>query len=486
MGPSSEAKAPGGVRLAAPLCFLLFCGAALGQPSGKGIPSQLRPALFALAQRADPSVRLGPARAALAVYEMELRAKLKGVKKASAKVGVLVDYFFKENHYQASSDLADPSHFYINRVIPKREGYCLSISAVILAVTQRLGLPVRGVAIPRHFFLRYDDGMERINIETTQGGRQWPDSYYRARGVTRKAEEAGVFLRNLSEGEVVAHLLNNEGFIHWQAGRDQLALSRWREALKRHPRLAEAMLNLGISSASRGDSKEAQRFFAKVLVWLPKDVPTFLNRALSSLLAGDPARALGDLDAARRAGGDAAQIGPIRQMVLATLFQPKMWLRHQATIDREAKALQRKGRLIPGLAGSYFRGRDLRTLVARRIDPLIDFEWRWNRPHPRVQRDDFSVRWDGYLSLPEDAHYSIAVVYNDGVRVWVDGVRLIDDWKRNEGGLARESLQLQAGFHRLRVEYFEISRFAGITLKVKRNDAERPLSAGHFWCVRAP
>jgi hypothetical protein len=80
----------------------------------------------------------------------------------------------------AKSDL-----FFINGLLgPKRAGTCSSLPVLVAAIAQRLGYPVCLVNTFRHTFVRWDDGRERFNIETTvldglqvvsdYDYRQWP------------------------------------------------------------------------------------------------------------------------------------------------------------------------------------------------------------------------------------------------------------------------------------------------------------------------
>ncbi len=58
------------------------------------------------------------------------------------------------------------------------KGNCLSTSTLYVLVGEELGLPIHLVIVPRHAFVRWDDGKERINIETTAQGREIPDASY--------------------------------------------------------------------------------------------------------------------------------------------------------------------------------------------------------------------------------------------------------------------------------------------------------------------
>ena len=94
-----------------------------------------------------------------------------------------------------------------------------------------------------------------------------------------------------------------------------------------------------------------------------------------------------------------------------------------------------------GLTGAYFRGRDLQgEPVLTRVDPTVAF--RWDRGAPtdelvargelRAERalegDSFSVRWTGVLVPPASGEYELTVTGNDGVRLFVDGRKVLEEW----------------------------------------------------------
>lgn len=55
---------------------------------------------------------------------------------------------------------------------------CLGTSTLYVLVGEALDLPLRMVVVPQHAFVRWDDGKERINIETTAKGIERSDADY--------------------------------------------------------------------------------------------------------------------------------------------------------------------------------------------------------------------------------------------------------------------------------------------------------------------
>ncbi len=85
-----------------------------------------------------------------------------------------------------------------------------------------------------------------------------------------------------------------------------------------------------------------------------------------------------------------------------------------------------------GLWGSYFSNRWLfGEPVSERIDEKIDFYWSETDPITLTGKDFVSVRWTGFLKPLFSEIYSFNIFVNDGVRLWVDGSILLDEYDAN-------------------------------------------------------
>lgn len=98
-----------------------------------------------------------------------------------------------------------------------------------------------------------------------------------------------------------------------------------------------------------------------------------------------------------------------------------------------------------GLAGSP---------VVRRNEPAIDHNWGLGSPHPDIDEDNFSARWSAYVDF-RPATYRFAATSDDGIRVWVDGDLIIDEWYDHPAQTSTADKSLSAGRHRIVVEYYE-------------------------------
>ena len=81
-----------------------------------------------------------------------------------------------------------------------------------------------------------------------------------------------------------------------------------------------------------------------------------------------------------------------------------------------------------GLKMELFEGREFETLRHTTIDPNVDHFWDWGAPHENLPVDNFSVRWTGWISAPQDGRYKLVFPCNDGLRVTLKGSRIIDEW----------------------------------------------------------
>jgi len=107
-----------------------------------------------------------------------------------------------------------------------------------------------------------------------------------------------------------------------------------------------------------------------------------------------------------------------------------------------------------GLRGSYFTGTNLDKLAFERFDAKIDIADR-SFPFPDKRQEDLSVRWAGFISIDAPGVYTFSTAADDGQRLWIGDVPLIDDWNAHGVMEVSGQVELGKGFYPIRIEYFQ-------------------------------
>ena len=87
-------------------------------------------------------------------------------------------------------------------------------------------------------------------------------------------------------------------------------------------------------------------------------------------------------------------------------------------------------------------------------------------PGPNVPPEHFGTLATTRLQLPA-GRWRVHTVSDDGIRVWIDGQRLIDDWTWHPPKDNDTVVELDAGAHEIRIEHFEIDGHAQLQFRLE-------------------
>jgi hypothetical protein len=135
---------------------------------------------------------------------------------------------------------------------------------------------------------------------------------------------------------------------------------------------------------------------------------------------------------------------------------------------------------VEGFHGEYFNNTDLvGTPAFTREEAIIDFDWGLGSPGVSLGADHFSVRWTGRATFAADT-YRFFTLTDDGVRLWVDGLLLMDDWHDHPATHRSADITLSAGQHDIKMEYYEKTGLALAKLWWVRRDRVETFRGEYF------
>jgi GH35 family endo-1,4-beta-xylanase len=126
-----------------------------------------------------------------------------------------------------------------------------------------------------------------------------------------------------------------------------------------------------------------------------------------------------------------------------------------------------------GLTANYFNSSNFSGNPVKRVDAQVDFNWAERSPVSGIGADNFTVRWTGSITPRYSDVYTFIVSADDGVRLWVNGVKLIDRFSYgpfvNYGKLKLTANTAYA----VKLEYLEGSQAASVSLQWESNSQAR-------------
>ncbi|MCL5667369.1 MAG: PA14 domain-containing protein [Patescibacteria group bacterium] len=106
-------------------------------------------------------------------------------------------------------------------------------------------------------------------------------------------------------------------------------------------------------------------------------------------------------------------------------------------------------------SGCYYLGQNFNNLVLSRTDNSVNFDWGGGSPDPKVPADQFSAKWQGNFNFNSAGDYAFTATADDGVKVFLDGNPIIDQWHDQPATSYTTIKNLASGTHNIKMEYYE-------------------------------
>jgi len=99
----------------------------------------------------------------------------------------------------------------------------------------------------------------------------------------------------------------------------------------------------------------------------------------------------------------------------------------------------------------------------------LDFQWNGGKPSEKVNANYFGLLATTSVYLP-DGDYEFSTISDDGVRVWIDDQKIIDNWTWHGPTEDIANIRLKSGVHRIKNEYFQIDGWSVLSFRIKKRE----------------
>jgi tetratricopeptide (TPR) repeat protein len=177
---------------------------------------------------------------------------------------------FGELGFEREIESTASRFFELPTVIRDRRGSCLGLGALYLAIGERIGVPLDGILLPGHFFVRTREPGAH-NVELLRRGEAMPDEWYRKK-YGPWPDGGSAYARPVSPAELAGIYWFNRGNEARATGNIPVAERAYSLAAVEFPDFAEAHASLGAVQQARGAFAEAEASYREAARLRP-DLP---------------------------------------------------------------------------------------------------------------------------------------------------------------------------------------------------------------------
>ncbi len=248
--------------------------------------------LLMVSKHWQPSLDLAPLKEEVEKLTFTAQQKLKGRDKPEDIIQILRTLIHGTKGYGYTNQVDEkgvpinPDELFLHGLLSTGKGYCMNLSLLYLILGQKLGLPLHGVALPNHFFIRYEQQGARINIETTERGVSYPDSFYQQRFGASIENKNHYFMKNLDGRKTLGAYFSNVGMVYYQNQKPERAVFYLGLSTSINPQSIDAQNNLANIYSELKKPHKAIKHYNLALKADPHNTSTLFNLGLVFMESG--------------------------------------------------------------------------------------------------------------------------------------------------------------------------------------------------------
>jgi len=245
--------------------------------------------------------------------ELGLKNRIKDIKGVNNIINAVSSYIFTDLGFKYQASLDNIELVTLPSVIKQRVGNCIGLSTLYVCLGEKLGLPFYMVLAPNHCFVRYDDGVEKINIEMSDKGASYSDQdCFDKCKLPNSVIDNTVYLKTLSKKYISGVLYSNLGVIYLKQKDYNSAVEVLKKSISFINDNPETHSNLGVAFVNSGYIDEAIKELNEALKLNPFNARTYSN-------LGSAYDDKGEYDLAISSYKKALQIEPDSQAIVNNL-----------------------------------------------------------------------------------------------------------------------------------------------------------------------
>jgi formylglycine-generating enzyme required for sulfatase activity/regulator of sirC expression with transglutaminase-like and TPR domain len=253
--------------------------------------------LLMVSKHWKPSLDLVPLEEKIKKLLHSARQKLSGLDRHEDIIRAIRTTIHEEAGYRYTDQVDEkgvpinPEELFLHGLLDTHKGYCMNLSLLYLILGQKLGIPFYGVALPNHFFVRYEQEAVQINIEPTERGVSYPDSFYWQRFGTSAKTKNPYFMKNLNTRQTLGAYFSNVGMVYYQNQKPERAVFYLGLSTAINPQSIDAQNNLANIYSELKKPQEAIKHYKLALKADPANTSTLFNLGLVLLGSGQATQA---------------------------------------------------------------------------------------------------------------------------------------------------------------------------------------------------